>query len=277
MASGSTPESKACSRCGTVKPLTDFYRDKGSKDGRRADCATCVKVRAAVHRMQPEVRERNREYLARYYRTEHGREIRAKHDTSEKARQRREAYRQRPDVQERVREYTRSDAGKAANKKHYEKNHDHYLEQHRAYRQTEQWKEQQRRYWATERGKAERARQNQKRRAARIAAKMDPNSLTLAQWEQTKAHFGHRCAYCQKAADRLTRDHVVPLSQGGTYTMGNIIPACPSCNSRKNTKTAPEWMAANGMDWPTLETKIAELLALHVTSETATSFSTPSA
>lgn len=34
---------KKCSHCGLEKPLLDFFRGKGSKDGRRAQCKVCSK------------------------------------------------------------------------------------------------------------------------------------------------------------------------------------------------------------------------------------------
>jgi hypothetical protein len=32
---------KRCQRCGCVKPLSDFYREKGCRDGHRPECKTC--------------------------------------------------------------------------------------------------------------------------------------------------------------------------------------------------------------------------------------------
>jgi len=36
-------------------------------------------------------------------------------------------------------------------------------------------------------------------------------------------------------------DHVVPLIRGGRHSVGNIIPACRSCNSSKGGKFIIEW------------------------------------
>lgn len=42
---------------------------------------------------------------------------------------------------------------------------------------------------------------------------------------------------------RLTADRVIPLSRGGSNFIENIVPACGSCNSRKGTRTADEFIA----------------------------------
>lgn len=59
--------------------------------------------------------------------------------------------------------------------------------------------------------------------------------FTLAEWEEIKDLFGHRCVYCGQVTE-LTRDHLIPISKGGTHDYGNIVPACQSCNSRKGTR-----------------------------------------
>ena len=53
------------------------------------------------------------------------------------------------------------------------------------------------------------------------------------------------CIYCQKPA-KLTRDHFIPLSNGGSNYIANIVPACSNCNSSKKNKPPEEtaqWMA----------------------------------
>ena len=60
--------------------------------------------------------------------------------------------------------------------------------------------------------------------------------FTHAQWVELQISYDHRCAYCKKRCKgKLTQDHVTPLSQGGSHTLSNIVPACQSCNSKKRT------------------------------------------
>lgn len=61
-------------------------------------------------------------------------------------------------------------------------------------------------------------------------------TLTRDQWSAILEYFGHRCAYCLKPADSIEMDHVVALSKGGRHSDDNVVPACRSCNARKNNR-----------------------------------------
>lgn len=76
-----------------------------------------------------------------------------------------------------------------------------------------------------------------RRRAQKASAPV--NDFTAAQWQAMLEHYAHRCIYCGRQMHRLTQDHLTPLSQGGSHTLANIVPACRSCNSRKHTHPAP--------------------------------------
>jgi 5-methylcytosine-specific restriction endonuclease McrA len=54
------------------------------------------------------------------------------------------------------------------------------------------------------------------------------------------AEFNHRCAYCGADGD-LHIEHVVPISKGGPHSIGNIIPACESCNYSKRDSEVETW------------------------------------
>ena len=88
-------------------------------------------------------------------------------------------------------------------------------------------------YKAYQRANLEACRIRTQRRAARKRSLLA--TLTPLQWEAIKAAYRHRCAYCGKKLKQFTMDHVIPLNKGGPTTMGNIVPACSSCNSKKST------------------------------------------
>ena len=67
-----------------------------------------------------------------------------------------------------------------------------------------------------------------------------PNTLTIKQWENIKASFDNKCAYCGKEKP-LAQEHFLALSSGGEYTVNNIIPSCKSCNSSKCNKDFFQW------------------------------------
>jgi len=59
------------------------------------------------------------------------------------------------------------------------------------------------------------------------------------EWETLKAQYDWTCPSCNKKEPEvvLTRDHVIPVSRGGSDNIENIQPLCKSCNSRKSTST----------------------------------------
>ncbi len=62
---------------------------------------------------------------------------------------------------------------------------------------------------------------------------------TFGQWEELKAKYNWTCPACLKKEPeiKLTEDHIVPLSKGGSDNIENIQPLCGLCNSTKRTKT----------------------------------------
>ena len=64
------------------------------------------------------------------------------------------------------------------------------------------------------------------------------------EWKECLIFFGGACAYCggtPRKGQRLTRDHLEPISKGGRTIQSNIVPACSSCNSSKGAEDFREW------------------------------------
>lgn len=56
-----------------------------------------------------------------------------------------------------------------------------------------------------------------------------------------KKLYAKECIYCG-AKGKIHLDHVIPISRGGTHSIGNLVPACASCNTSKGKKFITEWL-----------------------------------
>ena len=64
---------------------------------------------------------------------------------------------------------------------------------------------------------------------------------TVQEWLDKCALLGNVCIYCGNERP-LERDHKVPLINGGTNDIGNLLPACRPCNSSKGRKSLAEFL-----------------------------------
>lgn len=106
-------------------------------------------------------------------------------------------------------------------------------------------------------GRASRARHREERNAAsrayfkthhnkaraafnrrRVRKYQAEGSHTEAEWEALKAQHNYTCLCCGKCEPEieLQRDHIIPLTKGGSDYITNIQPLCRSCNSSKSDK-----------------------------------------
>jgi len=73
------------------------------------------------------------------------------------------------------------------------------------------------------------------------------HDLSAEQWAALTDAWGG-CAYCGATDRPLQRDCVLALSRGGRYTLGNIVPACRSCNASKCNGEVTGWMRRKRLD-----------------------------
>ena len=79
-------------------------------------------------------------------------------------------------------------------------------------------------------------------RSARLAAARAKGKHTKQEWDALQWATGYRCVSCGIGADDLeggvlTKDHIIPIYQGGSDAIENIQPSCRTCNSRKGDDT----------------------------------------
>lgn len=217
---------KKCSKCGLVKKLIEFSKDRRLKDGHRSSCKICDRAREnspeTRQRKNAYQREKGREWYLRYRQTEKGKARDERYKQSETHK----SYKQSENYKETLRRYYTSDKAhqKQAKKratisfKQYRneyRNRPEVIEKHRAI-----------------------ARINvQKRNALK---KQLPNSFTDQDWQKTLEYFNHKCVYCG-SSERLEQDHFIPITKNGGYTPNNIVPACKTCNLRKYNYSPEQW------------------------------------
>src|SRR5262252_112029 len=234
--------SKRCTKCGKEKLLTDFGMLTKGKNGRHPKCKACRNTYNRTHDKQhPEMKKaRDARFLEknplfektrhakwykknRHHSLETGRHYRQAHP--EKGRERSKRYRTRhPERAKETRKnsYKKNRAySNAKSKRWRENNVEQQQINNKNYRQAHPEKTKEHR---------------QRRRAAKANAVI--NDLTHAQWIEIQVAQDHCCQYCQKRyKGKLTQDHILPLSKGGSHTLHNVIAACRSCNSKKHTGT----------------------------------------
>lgn len=95
---------------------------------------------------------------------------------------------------------------------------------------------------AGSRSRAARAARKRRRRLERVEHDLDDD-----QWTALVAAWGG-CAYCGATDRPLQRDCVLAVSRGGRYTLGNVVPACGSCNASKCNAEVTGWLRRKGLD-----------------------------
>jgi 5-methylcytosine-specific restriction endonuclease McrA len=95
---------------------------------------------------------------------------------------------------------------------------------------------------AIDRSRRARAARRRKRRIDAVV-----HDLTDEQWTALQEAW-QGCAYCGAVDRPLQRDCVLPISRGGRYTVGNVVPACASCNASKCNDEVTGWLRRKRLD-----------------------------
>ncbi len=244
---------KCCTRCAEQKLVSEFIRQKGTKDGRSPYCKTCYAAKRQEWRRGREdlLRERSKQCgrgyaehfdkygvpklireskrcrtckeektLENFYRNKY-----APDGTTAECKRccRARAERRRKEKPQIIKEENRNWAARNADrinarqrKKYEETYREKKLEQNREWvRKNPEW-----------------SKVKYHRRRLRLL-EAGP-SFSTEQWNALLQYYDQRCLACGLEGES-TVDHVVPVFKGGSGSISNIQPLCGPCNSKKHT------------------------------------------
>jgi len=218
-----TDPQKRCSRCKAQKPLKEFSKDRRHKDGRASQCKSCDALRLKTYyenvlSKSEEFRQRNNAKAKEYYKNnkEHIRKYKA--------------------------EYYQANKEKLSNehKTYYQEHKEDIKRQHHDYYESHKpaHKLTKKRYH--ENNPSRSAEDRHRRRVRERHGICTPITTEIRQFILQKQ--GNKCSYCRRRFtkdNRVTVDHITPISRGGSHTLDNIVYACMSCNSKKHAGPPP--------------------------------------
>ena len=217
-----------CKKCNQFKPFSMFYKRNDMTTGLTNECKDCIKerVKNSVNNRKEEVDEYQKQYHQK--------------NKSKNNKYQRQYY------------LLNTDKIKEISKKSYNKNKD-------------KKKIYSKKYLQSEHGRIINVMKERRRRSLKKNLLSD---LTLKQWQENLLFWTDKegnvcCAYCNKMLDKITQEHIIPLSKDGEYTQKNIIPSCFNCNSSKGNKTLEEFFLWSDFFTDELYNKVLSFLSFH--------------
>lgn len=128
-------------------------------------------------------------------------------------------------------------------KEYYEENRDAILVKHQQYYK-EHSEEIKKRTAIWQKEHPEKMRQKSKRKTQR--RRQAAGGFTREQWDECIAFFGNVCAYSGEVfgvdlMNKITEDHIIPVSKNGNNYIWNIIPVKFKYNSARGNFEIREW------------------------------------
>lgn len=212
------------------KPLSEFAHARllgiPVGDGYKSRCRECAKAQGRAERAAKleHYRAKEREYVNAH--KDHYRELKRAHQKAnpekyiEAGRRYTKAHREEINIKAKERRQQDLEHYREIGRKSYER----HAEERRKY-SIEYFKEHPEKSVAA----------TNRRRALKLASE---GSHTEEEWQKLKAFYNYQCLCCrrQEPEIKLTRDHVIPLTQGGSDSIDNIQPLCARCNSKKTNR-----------------------------------------
>ena len=234
--------SKACTKCGQIKPFDSFSRHNGkkaSKSGRRATCKTCDVESARIYRANNREKVRaskkkwaqeNKQSKAlsdQKYREANKESVKIRNaqwrlENTDILKEKSKAYRLKHKNEKNQKDAAYAKANPEVNRRASAKYRMNNPE--KAKLSAKKWRQNN-----PEFGRAK----SQKRRR-----RLESDNYLITKKEMRNL-YKQPCLYCGAPSEHI--DHIVPLSRGGKHSIGNLTGACASCNLSKGSKFITEW------------------------------------
>lgn len=203
---------KTCTVCNTTKDISEFNKNKNSKDGHRAACKQCM---SAYRKANSEKIKKQKDEWAK--------------NNIEKVKEGRRKYRQ-----ENFEKISKQ------KKEWYQKNIDSCREKNRL--QHQRYKEQGiKSDWAKNNpDRVREIKRNYKHKRRQIEKSSSLSTKDFKSWVDSQEKVCKYCGVCCQSNYHV--DHMHPLSKGGQHSLDNLAIACPTCNLTKSSKPLNVWL-----------------------------------
>jgi 5-methylcytosine-specific restriction endonuclease McrA len=73
-------------------------------------------------------------------------------------------------------------------------------------------------------------------------------SCSAVEWKEILSFYGNKCLRCgvEGSECKLTQDHIIPVSAGGSHWPENLQPLCQPCNSAKGARNSIDYRPDRG-------------------------------
>lgn len=236
-------QSKACTKCNQVKPLTEFGKHNGAKSnktGIRPACKSCEVLSYKKYRAanRDKVRASKRAWNNKNKDKKALTDANYRASNKEKIKEKNLAWylKNRDDqlAKAKVWRLENKELKSAADKKWQQENKDKVNANGKRWRTRHPEK-------AAQVAKNYRIAnpESDRIKAAKRRAKKVANGVFFIKQNEVRKLLSKPCFYCGSKSEHL--DHVIPITKGGRHSIGNLVQSCATCNLSKNAKTIMEW------------------------------------
>lgn len=203
---------KTCTKCNITKDISEFNKNKNSKDGHRAACKQCM---SAYRKANSEKIKKQKDEWTK--------------NNIEKVREGKKKYRQ-----ENFEKISRQ------KKEWRQKNIDRCREQSKLNHLKRKEKGIKSDWAKNNPDKVKEIKRNYKHRRREIEKTSGLSTKDFKSWVDSQEKVCKYCSTCCK--DNYHIDHMNPLSRGGLHSLDNLAIACPTCNLTKSNKPLDVWL-----------------------------------